>query len=376
MEVAYVSEFVGDMSVFRQMDAPGLEAMAHPGTAFPLDQVYCRHILAGRLPELMGDTTEHPLAMSLPITQAVPIRAHMSVPIRLPNGEPYGMFCCLSRTANPSLTQRDLQVMRVFADLAAHEVGRSREAEREQDEVKARIGKVIADGAFGMLFQPIVQFSPFRVVGFEALCRFAPKPYRSPDKWFAEAADCGMGVALELAVLRLAIAQAALLPRDVFVSVNASPETILSGGLDALFDRADRPLVLEVTEHAQVADYDALRAALEPLRRAGVRLAIDDAGAGYSSLQHIIQLRPDIIKLDMSLTRSIDSDAARRALASALTFFAREVDSVIVAEGIETEAELATLQSLRVSRGQGYLLGRPGDLAQAEALLASASALA
>jgi len=139
--------------------------------------------------------------------------------------------------------------------------------------------------------------------------------------------------------------------------------------LDAVLAGALRPLALEVTEHAPVEDYAVLRDALAPLRKSGIRLAIDDAGAGYSSLQHIIQLRPDIIKLDMSLTKSIDSDQARRALASALTFFAREVGSVIVAEGIETEAELATLQRLDVSRGQGYLLGRPGDLAQAAALV-------
>jgi EAL domain-containing protein (putative c-di-GMP-specific phosphodiesterase class I) len=127
--------------------------------------------------------------------------------------------------------------------------------------------------------------------------------------------------------------------------------------------------VLEVTEHAQVPDYDALRQALAPLRAAGAKLAIDDAGAGYSSLQHILQLRPDIIKLDMGLTRSVDRDPAKRALAAALCHFARETGCQIVAEGIETEAEFTTLESLGVAKGQGYLLGRPGDLATAREMV-------
>jgi len=118
-------------------------------------------------------------------------------------------------------------------------------------------------------------------------------------------------------------------------------------------------LVLEITEHATVEDYDALRAALRPLRGRGVSVAIDDAGAGYSSLRHILALEPDLIKLDMSLTRNICLDPARKALAAALISFARETGSRIIAEGVETAAELATLQSLGVEKAQGYFLGRP-----------------
>jgi EAL domain-containing protein (putative c-di-GMP-specific phosphodiesterase class I) len=133
---------------------------------------------------------------------------------------------------------------------------------------------------------------------------------------------------------------------------------------------ADRT-VIELTEHATVPDYGILHAHLTPLRAAGVRIALDDAGAGYSGLQRIIQLSPDIIKLDMSLTRAVDSDPARRALSSAMVFYARETGSRIVAEGIETEAELATLKLLGATFGQGYLLGKPGPM---DALVASWSA--
>ena len=119
MEIAYISEFVENESVFRTVDAPGLEAMIKPGDKRSLDDVYCRHILAGRLPEVMPDTADFPLAAAMPITQAVPIGAHVSVPVRLKDGSVYGMFCCLSPQANRSLNGRDLQVMRAFADLAA-----------------------------------------------------------------------------------------------------------------------------------------------------------------------------------------------------------------------------------------------------------------
>ena len=118
-------------------------------------------------------------------------------------------------------------------------------------------------------------------------------------------------------------------------------------------------LVLEITEHAEVADYDALLGALRPLLDRGMRLAVDDTGAGYSSLQHIVRLRPNLIKLDMDLTRDVDTDPARRALTAALTTFARNTGSGVIAEGVETAPQLAMLESIGVDQAQGYFLGRP-----------------
>jgi len=114
-----------------------------------------------------------------------------------------------------------------------------------------------------------------------------------------------------------------------------------------------------MTEHAPVGDYEALNRALQPLRAGGVRVAVDDAGAGFASLRHILLLVPDIIKLDISLTRGIDTDRPRRALSCALVAFARETSTVIVAEGIETGAELRTLKEIGVSQGQGFLIAKP-----------------
>lgn len=362
MEVAYISEFVGNDSVFRTVDAPGLEHMIKAGDRISLDAVYCRHILAGRLPELMADTADHELAQSIPITAAVPIGAHMSVPIRRKDGSAIGMFCCLSPTPNRTLNDRDLQVMRVFADLAAADFVRREEKDRATASKQHELREVMEQRSFTMVFQPIWSFVGHRPAGFEALCRFTKEPYRSPDRWFDDAFAVGLGVDLELAVIGAALGALAWLSEDTYLSVNVSPETILSDRLGpTLAGVPSGRLVVEITEHAEVRDYPALVEALKPLRAAGIRVAIDDAGAGYSSLQHIVQLQPDIIKLDMSLTRSVDLDPARRALAAALIFFAAETGCAIVAEGIETESEMETLRLLGVASGQGYFISRPLD---------------
>ncbi len=364
MEIAYLSEFVDGRAVFRRVDAPGLEHLIKAGDSQSLDDIYCNHILAGRLPELIPDTAAEPIALALPITRAAPIGSHVSLPIRLADGAPFGMFCCLSPRPNPSLNRRDLETMRVFAGLAARQVQAEialRRARRERDQALAA---VMREADFTILFQPILDLDRMAMVGCEALCRFGPLPYRSPDKWFADAAAAGLAVELELLVIRAALAALPALPGGIYVSVNAAPDTVTSGRLAEALDgtRLDRT-VLELTEHAVVPDYAALSAALAPLRAAGMRVAADDAGAGYSGLQHLIQLAPDMIKMDMSLTRGLDADPARRALACAMTYYAKETGALLVAEGIETPAELAALRALGVHRGQGYLLGRPAPLA-------------
>ena len=371
LQVAYVSEIIGTESVFRHVDAPGLEHLIKPGDVQSLDNVYCRHILEGRLPELIPDTAAEPLAMALPITAAVPIGAHVSVPLRLADGTVYGMFCCLGPVADPTLNQRDLGMMRAFAELAAFEIDRDFHASKAARAKAARIDAMLADEAIEIVYQPICSVRKGRPIGFECLSRFTAEPVRPPDHWFAEAAETGKGPALELMAIRRALTAFARLPRDVYLTLNASPETVLGGALAAAL--AGQPLnriVLEITEHSIIQDFDGLAAALAPLRAQGMRLAVDDAGAGYSGLQQILHMRPDIIKLDRSLIDGICDDPSRRALASALMAFARETRCRIVAEGVETEAELAMLRVLGVDTVQGFLLGHPLPLADALALLA------
>jgi EAL domain-containing protein (putative c-di-GMP-specific phosphodiesterase class I) len=360
MPIAYVSEFVGNESVFRHVDAPGLEALVSVGDKRSLDDVYCRHIVEGRLPQLIPNTATEPFAAQLPITQLVPIGSHVSIPILHEDGSVYGMFCCLSPEPNDGLNDRDLDTMRLFATLAADQVRRNHRDHRAHAEREARIRQVVDCHQYAIAYQPIVDLFKSRTIGYEALSRFNAMPARTPDLWFAEAASVGLSEVLEVGAIECALEGASNLQDGQYLSVNASPEIIGSEAFNRVMKSADLPRVmLEVTEHAAVEDYEALARAVAPLREAGMKLAIDDAGAGHSSLRHILQLDPDFLKLDMSLTRNVDEDLSRRALIAALVYYARETGTQIIAEGIETEGELNMLKRLGVTRGQGYHLGRP-----------------
>jgi EAL domain-containing protein (putative c-di-GMP-specific phosphodiesterase class I) len=364
LQVAYVSEFVGDDSVFRVVDAPGLEHLAKAGDVHSLDDVYCRHILAGRLPELIPDTAAEPIAMAMPITAAVPIGAHVSVPIRLSDGRTYGMFCCLGPFASPTLNPRDLGMMRAFADLAAFEIERDLGNREEATASRTAIEAIMADGLMEIHYQPIFSLSQGRPAGYEALARVSVEPYRSPDKWFDQAGHVGMGVAFELFAIDRALQGLSELPDHAYLSVNASPATATSPELPAILRRAPlNRVVLEVTEHDRVSDVAILLERLAPLRAEGLKIAVDDAGSGYSGLQQIIQMRPDLVKLDRFLIEDIQHDPGRRALAAGLMMFARDTGSRLIAEGVEREDELAVLRALGIDLIQGYLLGRPQPLA-------------
>jgi EAL domain-containing protein (putative c-di-GMP-specific phosphodiesterase class I) len=230
-------------------------------------------------------------------------------------------------------------------------------------EATERIRSVLSRRAITTAFQPIADLRSGDVVGLEALSRFDSEPRRGPDRWFAEASEVGLGADLELAAVEVALSQLDIVPEDMFVSINVSPQYLADGLLNTVLSgRHARRIVVELTEHAKVDDYEPLLECVSMLRARGVRAAVDDAGAGFASLQHILRLGPDLIKLDLSLTRDIDADPVRRALASSLVTFAFDVGAEIVAEGIETSSEQQALSSLGVGMGQGYHLGRPGPL--------------
>jgi EAL domain-containing protein (putative c-di-GMP-specific phosphodiesterase class I) len=217
-----------------------------------------------------------------------------------------------------------------------------------------------------MNLQPIVRLSDMKCRGFEALARFDTNPYRSPDKWFLEAILTGRGVELEVEAVRVALRSLLLLPSTCSLSVNVSPQCLNSDELSDLLSKQDpSQIVLELTEHAEIENYNSLIQSVQKFKKMGYKIAVDDAGAGYSSLSHIVQIQPDLIKMDISLTRNIHQDKARRAIAKALVFFATETDAQIVAEGIETVDEMKTLTRLGVDFGQGYFFDEALEIDQA-----------
>ena len=248
------------------------------------------------------------------------------------------------------------------AELDAKQAAERRWAEALR-ESERRIDRVFSERRLSMAFQPIVSLVDGRLVGVEALARFDAEPRRPPNEWFAEANAVGRGVELELLAVTCALAQLGDLRFGAYLSVNASPLTAIAPELPAILAAVPgNRIVLELTEHTQVGDYEALVAALVRSRAEGVRIAADDTGAGYSGLQHLLRLRPNVVKLDLALTRHIDEDPARRALASALVTFAGEIGAVLVAEGVESVGELRALRTLGIPAAQGYRLGRPGPM--------------
>ena len=233
--------------------------------------------------------------------------------------------------------------------------------ERSRQERRERI-KTLALSPFGLetVFQPIVDLQTGAVVAAEALTRFPRNPGRTPDQWFEEAECVGLGPALEAFAIRSAIKDIGLLPLEVALALNVSPQAITPALLDILMTVPPARLLLEVTEHEAVKDYDALVEAVAPLTSRGARLVVDDAGAGYAGLRHLLKLSPQMIKLDIELTRGLEIHAPTRALVSALLSFSSEIGATVVAEGIETASQLQAVRALGVPLGQGFLLGRPG----------------
>ena len=255
--------------------------------------------------------------------------------------------------------RRQNEVLRAELDAQA---GATRERDAEQDRSRRRIETTLDESAFHVVFQPIVDLGLRQLVAVEALARFSLEPIRPPNEWFDDAAGFGLGVQLELAVIARALEGLDRMPGNILLTLNVSPATAAGSELaDVLAGTPSGRVAVELTEHARIEDYGLLLEALDGLRARGILIAVDDAGAGYSGLQQILRLRPDIIKLDIELTRGIDADPVRRALASSLVRFSEETAAVLVAEGIETAAELATLRELGVAWGQGFFLARPGD---------------
>lgn len=374
MEVAFISEFEKGLRIFRYVDeADGVDIIA-VGVGDLKEDSYCQRVVDGRLPELIHDAQILDAALELPVTKAIGVGAHLSIPIRLRDGSVFGTFCCFSFQADYSLSERDHALMKVFAEIASELIEQDVLRARNEESCRQKIDTVLESNSISMVWQPVVEITSGRIKGVEALARFPPEEGMGPAEWFGRAAGVGLSNQLEARAMTNGLEILKTLHPDQYVALNASARAVLSGEIiDLLATAPLTRIVLEITEHDIVGDYGALCDALAPLRRRGMRLAIDDAGAGYASFRHILRLRPDIIKLDMSLTHNIDSDDGRRALACSLVAFAREIGCELVAEGIETESELKMITRLGVDAVQGFYLYRPKSAEELAAILASPS---
>lgn len=250
----------------------------------------------------------------------------------------------------------DAPTVAVGVDVAARRLAASQLAVAVRD-------VVAAGDALEMHLQPIVALDkPLGTpVGFEALARFQTSPYEPPNVWLERASHAGLQHELELSCVRNALAHLSAFPAAPYLAVNVSPETLVSAEFERIVSEvAANRLVVEVTEHEVVREYDLLVRVIGGLRERGLRLAVDDAGAGFASFRHVLELKPEIIKLDTHLIRGISEDHSREALVRSLVSFAEDVGATLIAEGIESRADLLTLRNARVPLGQGYLFAHPG----------------
>jgi EAL domain-containing protein (putative c-di-GMP-specific phosphodiesterase class I) len=370
MPVAFLSRLDGTTQHLEVMES-SLPLIFRDGMTQPQETTFCQAILDGRLPAVIADVRAHPEAMMLPAARIPRIRSYVSAPVRFADGELYGTFCAFGFTSDPELTTRDQALIEVLASAASVILEPEVHEQHRRAEIAERLSPVVAAGGPLVVLQPVVDLSTGERVGAEALSRFPADWGKAPDVCFAEAHSIGAGHRLELLALERA---AEHLDRvGGYVAMNVSPSTLqLPACAELLADLPLHRVLLELSEHDPVEDYAALADVLAPFRAAGLRLAIDDVGAGFSSLRHIVVTAPDVMKLDRSIVSGVDTDPVLSTLVHSLVDFGHGCDVQVVAEGVETAAEAATLLALGVDHGQGWHFGRPGP---ADALAPLAAAL-
>jgi EAL domain-containing protein (putative c-di-GMP-specific phosphodiesterase class I) len=363
--IGYV-EFLGNDAVVRLLVGDGGRYGLAVDDRIPLGSVPGLVDTSGTAAVLFADLAAHPAAVTAFATWRVAPRAYMAVPVQLGTGQTVGLLSVLYHAPVAHLGPRDLDSLRFTADLLAPELVETGQGTRLRARVRERVRAVIASEAVRMVYQPIIELRSGRTAMVEALSRFDLQPSRPPNLWFAEATRLGLGVDLELTAMKLALADLDLMPVDSRLSLNVSVATLLSGAVHEVLDgEVSHRVVLEVTETAVVPSYAELLSAFSGLRAQGVRLAVDDLGAGFAGLSHLTGLHPDVVKIDRGIVQWAGSDPTHDALISALVDFATTTGADIVGEGIETQRCAAALAASGVGYGQGHLFAvpdRPGLL--------------
>jgi EAL domain-containing protein (putative c-di-GMP-specific phosphodiesterase class I) len=356
LSVAFLTRMDGTTQHLEVIESP-LPWVFRDGMTQRQETSFCQAIMDGKLPAVIPDVKKVPAAMKLPAARNPRIRSFVSVPVVLSDGSVYGTFCAAGFAADKELTKRDKALMEVLSHAASVIIEPGVRERARNAEIDGRLRPLIDGGGPVVLLQPIVDLATGRRVGSEALSRFPQDWNQPPDRCFEDAELIGEREDLEMLALQRA---AAHLPYvSGYVAMNVSPATLFTPACTDLLNRMplDR-VVLELSEHDPIEDYESLAAVLAPLRARGMRFAIDDVGAGFSSLRHIVVTAPDVIKLDRSIVTGVGDDAVLGVVVRSLVDLARATGAQTVAEGVETAADATALAALGVQLGQGWHFDR------------------
>ncbi|CAN3127159.1 EAL domain-containing protein [Mycobacterium sp. smrl_JER01] len=359
MEAAWLTVFDDRAQTVEVLDGDATALGISTGHRSSLSESYCVRVIDGRLPAVIPDTSANQITAAMPITHETGIAAYVGVPVRARGDAYVGMVCLASRETKPNLAEEDLHIVHQAADLVGSLIESPVRGPDPSSAQRKAIRRVVAEQRFEVVFQAVHEATTGKVMGVEALARFPCAPYR-PDAFFEQAARLGLDLELERAVITRVLDKVPELPDDVFVAINISPAAALAVPWSKLLVDVDPSrIVLEITEHAAVPNYGALGDALQACRARGMRIAIDDVGAGFASFSHVLELGPDFVKIDQSITRNIDVDGARHRLARAIADFTGQIGVTVIAEGVESQGELDAIAAAGITWAQGYHLSRP-----------------
>ncbi len=364
LEFAFVSHIDAGLRTFRYVDADDTSVIA-VGDSSPETESYCKYVVDGSLPQLLRDPAEHPVSAQLSATREIPVGTHLSVPIALGDGNVYGTLCSFGRSVRDDLDDSDIAAMRILASMVSGYIEETEQRRVVDAERRRQLLQLEVDTDLVIQLQPVIEMGTGSIVGYEALSRF-PTLESGPAAVFAEARRLGIDRELELQAAAAALSYLPELPGETYLAINLGPATIVSEDCAVLLGEADpRRIVVEITEHAIVDDYTQLQAANRALRDLGIQLAIDDVGTGYSGLDHMLRIQPDVLKLDGALISGIDTDPPKQAIVAALQTYAARIDTRMIAERMETAEEAKALGILGVGFAQGYHYARPAPPAEA-----------
>ena len=359
MDVAFVSRQVGHTHrIFTHVAARGVAPLAS-GDLNPNENSLCWLVIQGKLPERVTDTSHYEAAACLPITDAINVRAHFSVPLRRRNGEIHGSLCCFSYRPRPDIAERDMQMIRSLAAIVSDQIESRIELEERGEDAAAAIARLIVDDALTVIHQPIYDLSDWHLIGHECLMRHKASPEISAQELLDQARAAGRTLELELHIARKALATLDPAHPERFIAINVSPETLASPALGQIIPEglASR-LVIELNQQDTARDPAAIKEAIRVLKeRAWV--AVSSEGLGFAGLQALVDLGPDIVKIAPDFLAGVAADASRRALVKALVQFASDTGVTVIAQGVETREDLQALRELGVRFAQGDVLGRP-----------------